>query len=59
MRHLRKEFKILLSVLTVIYGVICTGLAEGTTDFGFKVMLIEAVLIGLSFLNLYLLEKYN
>ena len=59
MRHLRKEFKILLFVLTAIYVVIGTGLAEGTTDFGFKAMLIEAILIGLSFLNLYLLGKYN
>lgn len=59
MRHLRKEIKTLLFVLTAIYVIIGVGLATGTVDFGFKVILIEAILISLSFLNIYLLDVYD
>ena len=59
MRHLRKEIKVLLFVLTAIYIIIGSGLATGTPDFGFKVVLTEIILIGLSFLNIYLLDVYD
>lgn len=59
MRHLRKELKALLTILTVIYLFIGLGLAEGTKVFTFKIILIECLLIGLSFANIYVLDVYR
>ncbi len=58
-RRLRKEIKVLLVVLTLVYMFVGLGLAEGTADLTGKIMLIEVVLVSLSFLNIYVLDIYR